>query len=135
MLSGIPELETAEGVADAVCRKGSDRERFLRELAALALNLAAGLDRGTPLDEEEFQNVGDAFDRAVESAKGTPSPGELDNFERLVEGINDNENTSAPECDDDDGSDDDRKSDDQTSDDDDPSSDDESETESGSTGG
>ena len=45
MLSGITELETAQGVADAVCRKSNDRDRFFRELAALALNLTAGLDR------------------------------------------------------------------------------------------
>jgi hypothetical protein len=133
MLSGIPELESAEGVADAVCRKGSDRERFLRELAALALNLATGLDRGTPLDDEEFQTIGDAFERAVEIAQGTPSPEELDKFKELVEGINDNENTSIPGCDDD-GSQDDTKSDDQESDDDDPSSDDNSESESTSGG-
>jgi hypothetical protein len=132
MLTGIPELETADGVADAVCRRGSGPERFLRELATLALNLAAGLDRGTPLEAEEFQTIGDAFDAAVESAGGTPSPGDLDKFNELVEGINDNENTSAPECDDDDGSDDDVSPDDRSGDDD--GSDDESEG-SGSSGG
>ena len=108
MLSGIPELETAEGVADGVCRKRNERDRFFRELAALALNLAAGLDRNEPLVGEEFATIGDAFDRAVEIARGNPSPGQIDKFHELIEHINDNENTAIPGCDDN-SSDDDSK--------------------------
>ena len=115
MLSGITELETAQGVADAVCRKSNDRDRFFRELAALALNLTAGLDRNEPLVDEEFATIGEAFDRAVEIARGNPTPGEIDKFNELIEHINDNENTMIPGCDDDDSSDDDSKSSDSKS--------------------
>lgn len=100
LFSGIPELDSAEGVADAVCRKRNERDRFLRELAALGLNIVAGLDRNEPLVDEKFATIGAAFDSAVQLARGNPSPGEIDNFHELVEGINDNENTAIPGCDD-----------------------------------
>lgn len=117
MLSGIPELDSPEGVADAVCNKSTDRDRFLRELVALALNLTAGLDRAAPLEDgQQAATIGAAFDGAVDIAQGNPTPGAMDAFEELIEGINDNENTSIAGCVDDDTSED-KKSEDSKSDD------------------
>ena len=65
--------------------------------------------------DEEFATIGEAFDRAVEIARGNPTPGEIDKFNELIEHINDNENTMIPGCDDDDSSDDDSKSSDSKS--------------------
>lgn len=125
MLSGVPGLERAEDVADAVCRRNSDRDQFLRELAALALNLAAGLDDGAALDSDAgFSAIGDAFDAAVDAAKGGSSPGSVDDIHDVIESINDNDNTAISSCEDD-GSQDDAPPEDS------PSNDNESGTSSG----
>ena len=102
MLSGIPGLDTVAGVSAAVC---DTSDQLHRQLATLALNLAAGL-----VDED---TVGDAFDEAIEVAKDLgATQADRNEIKDVLDRINNNVNTDGP-CstpdDDDDDSDSDGK--------------------------
>jgi hypothetical protein len=104
-LSSVPALDTSEEIAAAVCNTS---DQLLRQLAALALNLAAGtITRETPLIDEPYPNVGAAFDAAVQVAVEGGSRDERNQIKDVIERINENRNHEA--CDDaepDDGEDD-----------------------------
>jgi hypothetical protein len=108
MLSSVAGLDTPEEVASAVCNTG---DQLLRQLASLALNLAAGtLTRDTPLENEPYATVGAAFDAAVAAANGTGSRGDRERIKDVLDRINNNQNhdecESSDDDDDDDGDDD-----------------------------
>ncbi len=92
----VEALETREGIAAAVCNTG---DQLLRQLATLALNLAANtIDRSTALTAD-YANVGEAFDAAVAAASDpSVSREERNRIKDVLEAINENQNT-ATECD------------------------------------
>jgi hypothetical protein len=93
----LDSLDTPGEIAGAVCNTG---DQLLRQLATLALNLAAKtLDRNTGLTGEPYQNVGAAFDAAVAAASnpGT-SREERNRIKDVLERINESQNT-ATTCD------------------------------------
>jgi hypothetical protein len=100
----LEALDTPAEIAAAVCNTG---DQLLRQLATLALNLAAStLTRETPLTGEPYPNVGAAFDAAV-AAAADPNTGrdERNQIKDVLERINESENV-ATDCDtlpDDDG--------------------------------
>jgi hypothetical protein len=115
LLAGVPELDTPEEVAAAVCDVG---DQLLRQLATLALNLAAEtLTPDTPLLDEPFATVGEAFDAGIEAALDAgASRGERNEVKDVLERINESRNTdvcpdSIPD-DTDDGNDDTENDDD-----------------------
>jgi hypothetical protein len=70
LLANVPALDTADEIAAAVCDTGN---QFLRQLAALALNLASNtVQTGTTLTGEQppYATVGDAFDAAAAHLAG-----------------------------------------------------------------
>jgi hypothetical protein len=102
LLSSVPALDSADEIARAVCDTG---DQLLRQLATLALNLAADtITRDTALAGEPFATVGAAFDRAVELARD-PAAGrdERNRVKDVLDRINNNQNHEACE----DGGDDD----------------------------
>ncbi|HSD26003.1 MAG TPA: carboxypeptidase-like regulatory domain-containing protein [Vicinamibacteria bacterium] len=105
LLKDVPALDTLEEIAAAVCNTG---DQLLRQLATLALNLAAGtLTRETILTGETYGTVGEAFDAAVNEAK-TPSLSreERNALKDVLERINESENTGVcPDGEDDDDAD------------------------------
>jgi hypothetical protein len=105
LLKDVPALDTSGKVAAAVCNTG---DQLLRQLATLALNLAAEtLTTGTPLTGEPYATVGAAFDAAVAEAN-SPSA-QRNQIKDVLERINENENTGVcpeDESDDDTGGDD-----------------------------
>ena len=100
MLSSVPALDTPEEVAAAVCNTG---DQLLRQLATLALNLAADtLELSTPLvNETGYATVGDAFNRALQVATSGSST-DRNQIKDVLERINENHNTDVCEPDDDD---------------------------------
>jgi hypothetical protein len=103
----VSALDTPQEIAAAVCNTG---DQLLRQLATLALNLAAEtLTLDTPLVGEPFPTVGAALDAAASEVQ-SPALGrtERNALKDLLERINENQNTSV--CldgeDDDDGDDD-----------------------------
>jgi hypothetical protein len=107
LLAEVPSLDSPEEIAAAVCNTG---DQLLRQLATLALNLAAKtLTRETALTGETYATVGAAFDAAVALAKDAASSGEERNrVKDVLERINENENTGVcPDGEDDDDADDD----------------------------
>lgn len=111
MLSSVPTLDTPEEVASAVCNTG---DQLQRQLATLALNQAAEtLTLGTPLVDEPYATVGEAFDAAMAVAKG--GAGDRNRIKDVLERVNENRNTDTdcnPLPDEDDGDDDDGDDDD-----------------------
>jgi hypothetical protein len=108
LLKDVPALDTPEKVAAAVCNTG---DQLLRQLATLALNLAAKtLTRETALVGEPYANVGAAFDAAVNEAKSPSlSREERNALKDVLERINESANTGIcedTEDDDDAGGDD-----------------------------
>jgi hypothetical protein len=107
LLKDVPALDTPEEIAAAVCNTG---DQLLRQLATLALNLAAKtLTRETGLSGEPYASVGAAFDAAAAEA-ASPSLGreERNALKDVLERINGNENTGVcPDDEDDDDGDDD----------------------------
>jgi hypothetical protein len=110
LLSALPALDTPEEIEAAVCNTG---DQLLRQLAALALNLAAEtLTRDTALEGEQFATVGEAFDAAVAAAlDGGLSSGERNEIKDVLDRINNNQNhdtcSNVTPDDDTDGGDDD----------------------------
>jgi hypothetical protein len=102
-------LDTPGEIAGAVCNSG---DQLLRQLATLALNLAAKtLERSTGLTGEPYSTVGAAFDAAVAAAAnpGT-SRDERNRIKDVLERINESQNTATtcdtlPDDDEDDGDD------------------------------
>jgi len=93
----LEALDTPAEIAGAVCNTG---DQLLRQLATLALNLAAGtLTREMPLTGEPYPTVGAAFDAAVAAATdpGT-SRDERNQIKDVLERINESENV-ATDCD------------------------------------
>jgi hypothetical protein len=89
----VEALETREGIAAAVCNTG---DQLLRQLATLALNLAANtIDRSTALTAD-YANVGEAFDAAVAAASDSSvSREERNRIKDVLEAINENQNTAT----------------------------------------
>ena len=72
LLKDVPALDTPQKIAAAVCNTG---DQLVRQLATLALNLAAGtLTRETALTGEPYATVGAAFDAAASEVRN-PSLG------------------------------------------------------------
>jgi hypothetical protein len=64
LLEEVPTLDTSAEVAAAVCNTG---DQLLRQLATLALNLAADtLDEGTKVTGEPYPTVGAAFQAGMD---------------------------------------------------------------------
>jgi hypothetical protein len=103
LLKDVPALDTREEVSAAVCDTG---DQLLRQLATLALNLAAKtLTRETALNGEPYATVGAAFDAAVNEAK-SPSLSREDRnaLKDVLERINESQNTGiCQDSEDDDG--------------------------------
>jgi hypothetical protein len=93
----LEALDTPAEIAAAVCNTG---DQLLRQLATLALNLAAGtLTRETPLTGEPYSTVGAAFDAAVAAAADpSTSRDERNQIKDVLERINESENV-ATDCD------------------------------------
>jgi hypothetical protein len=98
LLQGVETLNTSEEIAPAVCET---RDQFQRQLAALALNLAADtVTKTTVLEgEQNYTTVGGAFDAAVASLTGTSSlsSSERDALKDVMDRINNAQN--VPGCD------------------------------------
>jgi hypothetical protein len=117
LLAAVPHLNTAREVAAAVCDTG---DQLSRQLATLALNLAAGLvNASTPLRDESFRGsplatVGDALAAAIRVANGSlaVTRGERNELKDVLERINENENTDSPCGSDEDDTDEDDSDDD-----------------------
>jgi hypothetical protein len=102
LLASVPELDTPAEIAAAVC---DTSDQLLRQLAALALNLAAGtITRETALRDEPYPTVGAAFDAAVAAARSGVSGAERNRIKDVLDRINNNANHDA--CDDSEGDDD-----------------------------
>jgi hypothetical protein len=103
----VDALDTPEEIAAAVCNTG---DQLLRQLATLALNLAARtLTLGTPLTGEPFTNVEGALDAAASEVQ-TPKLSRADRnaLKDVLERINESQNTGVcPDGEDDDDADDD----------------------------
>jgi hypothetical protein len=92
LLGPVEALNTRDEIARAVC---NTRDQLQRQLATLALNLAAGtLSRETALVGEPYPTVGAAFDAAVLAASGT---GDRETVKDVLDRINNNENNDACE--------------------------------------
>lgn len=104
LLKDVPALDTSAKVAAAVCNTS---DQLLRQLATLALNLAAdALERDTKLNGEPYPDVGAAFDAGVAEAK-SPSA-QRNQIKDVLERINENDNTGVcPDGEEDDDADDD----------------------------
>ncbi len=103
-LSALPALDTPAEIAAAVCNTG---DQLLRQLATLALNLAAEtITLATALSGEPYPTVGAAFEAAVAVAND-PSATKADRnaIKDVLERINDSENTAGV-CEDDEDDDD-----------------------------
>lgn len=94
LLSDVAPLDTAEEIGSAVCNNG---DQLLRQLATLALNLAAELvSEGTALRDEELGTVGEALERAVAVANDTgASRSERNEIKDVLDRINNNVNTEG----------------------------------------
>lgn len=96
MLSNIPELDTADEIAAAVCNTAN---QFRRHLATLALNLAANTVKlGTSLQgEQTYATVGDAFNAAVNhlAGAGTLSGSQQEALKDVMERINNAQNVEG----------------------------------------
>jgi len=89
----LPALDSPDEIAGAVCHTG---DQLQRQLATLALNLAAGtLSRGTGLVGEPYANVGEAFDAGIAAAKGSLPPDERNQVKDVLERINESQNTTT----------------------------------------
>lgn len=105
LLSDVEALDTAEKIAAAVCNIG---DQLLRQLAALALNLAAEtLARETALvNEPGFANVGAPFDAAVEVANDpSATRDERNEIKDVLDRINNGQNIEGCDSEPDDGED------------------------------
>jgi hypothetical protein len=93
----LEALDTPAEIAGAVCNTG---DQLLRQLATLALNLAAGtLTPQTSLNGEPYGTVGEAFDAAVAAAADpNTSRDERNRIKDVLERINESENV-ATDCD------------------------------------
>jgi hypothetical protein len=97
-LAGVTSLDTADEVAAAVCNTG---DQFRRQLATLALNIAAGtVDMGTSLQGEQgYATVGDVFNAALSDLTGATPLGSSDRekLKDVMERINNAQNVSGCE--------------------------------------
>jgi hypothetical protein len=101
LLAAVPHLNSASEIAAAVCNTG---DQLSRQLATLALNLAAELvDSTTPLEDEEFRGrplatVADALAAGIQVANGSQpvSRGERNEIKDVLERVNENQNTDSP---------------------------------------
>jgi hypothetical protein len=92
LLGSVDALNSRDEIARAVCNTG---DQLLRQLASLALNLAAEtLSRETALEGEPYPNVGAAFDAAVQAANGG---GDRERIKDVLDRINNNQNHEACE--------------------------------------
>jgi hypothetical protein len=110
LLSEVPELASSGQIRSAVCNTG---DPLLRNLATLALNLAAGLvTEDTPLKGEAYGTVGEAFEQAIRTATNSgASRQERNAIKDVLDRANNNVNLegscSFEEPDNDDSEDDD----------------------------
>ena len=101
LLSSVSALDSPSEIAGAVCNTG---DQLLRQLATLALNLAAKtLTRDTALVGEPYLTVGAAFDAAVAVANNPAATTEVRNqIKDVLESTNGGQNTVVCEPTDDD---------------------------------
>lgn len=98
-LGDVTSLDTPEEIAAAVC---DTRDQFRRQLATLALNLAAGtVEMGTSLlgEQPPYLTVGDAFNAAVAHLTGqTPlTSSDREKVKDVMERINNAQNVGGCE--------------------------------------
>jgi hypothetical protein len=104
----VPGIEDQADIEAAVCDNGN---QLLRQLTALALNLAAEtVTEETSLIGESYSTIGAAFEAGIAAAGGDGSRDEVNAVKDVLDRINNNVNTEG-DCeageDDDDGEEDD----------------------------
>jgi hypothetical protein len=109
LLQSVPAVDTPDEIAGAICNTGN---QFVRQLATLALNLAAKTVTVTTAlqGEPAYATVGDAFKAAVAHLTGAQPLGaaQQDTLKDVMDRINNAQNVSGCDQlpDDDDGDDD-----------------------------
>ena len=91
LVNDVPGLDSPEKIRGAVCNTG---DQLLRNLATLALNLAAELiTEGTPLKGEAYGTVGEALEQAIRTATNSGSSRqERNSIKDVLDRINNNVN-------------------------------------------